>query len=86
MSLSNYPAGVTGNEAQISGPDEWDDNRIVAECGNYGIADACDFAGGDSVEGVASGDSCLATFFWVCPQCGADNEVEFEPAEDDRGE
>lgn len=73
MSLSNYPAGVTGHEPMIAGPAyERDEVYTVAHC--YG-AD-CEFADAE-VAGVMMGDRWVGNFWWECPECGHENETEF---------
>lgn len=84
--MSNYPPGVTGLEPEIAGQDEHEGEREVGECRNLGelvivstgghaqAGVVCDFTGGE-VGGIYSGDRYVATFWWVCPSCGTENDV-----------
>jgi hypothetical protein len=77
--MSNFPAGVSGNEPQIAGYDERDGTRAV-ECGN----DECrlfevtsDVSGTDQ---IAYGE---VLFLWDCPSCGRGGERTFDLDADD---
>ena len=71
--MSNYPPGVSGLEPHLTGPVERDHRMKVAECTRLDF-ERCDFTGGD-VNGVLSGDHLVATFWWDCPVCNAENSV-----------
>lgn len=77
---SNYPPGVTGNEWQIAGADEWEGTRSV-ECTACGLE--------QDAEGTYSGDRWTANFWAECTECGAEIDIEdidvsdqFEPDPD----
>jgi hypothetical protein len=77
--LSNYPAGVTGREYEIAGPDsEWEETKEFAcgndECENFEV----------EVEVECEVESFRGTWraFWTCPTCNTDHEKEGEMADD----
>lgn len=61
--MSNYPAGVTGNEWQIAGCDEYDGYRLCGDCDEWAVVD------------IQCGDF---REMWDCPLCEAYNEADAE--------
>lgn len=77
--MSNYPAGVTGNEYEIAGPDaEWSETREVS-CSN----DECTaYEKEIEVEADISSYRGEAWFSWECPTCKMNNDEEFTVGDD----
>lgn len=61
---SNYPPGVSGNEIQITGPDEFESEFTCQKCGEYSEYQLF-FLFRDSIE-------------TECSSCGAKDIVELE--------
>lgn len=67
-----YPDGVTGNEWQIAGADEFEDERTVA-CQN----DECEmFEEEQDVQVEISASRYSESFEFTCETCGTTREVE----------
>lgn len=76
---SNYPPGVSGNEYQISGPeDEYTDDREVS-CGN----DECsEYDKTLEVEVDIELYRGTETFKWQCPNCKSESEFTISRVEE----
>lgn len=79
-----YPDGVSGNEWQIAGGSEWDDEREVY-CGN----EDCEMF--DQAQNLDCGivaDKYTEFLTYTCPTCGvqdeAERDVEIEEDDPDR--
>lgn len=70
--MSNYPAGVTGNEFEIAGPD-WEGDVEIQDCQGAITVDGeqvqCEF------NGTVDAQAHQGEVWYACPKCGMDYDT-----------
>lgn len=75
--MSNYPAGVTGWEPQIAGPEFESEKMEQMACD-----EECGFDGEVPVTEVSYRGDYMVSVYWTCPRCNRSHDFEYEDAPD----